>query len=67
MVWFCTAGRWHLQKNSQLGNVVLEDDVEIGANTTIDCGTLVQPSFAKGQKLTTWFKLPITAKLVKIQ
>ena len=30
--------RWH--KVPQLGHVVVGDDVEIGANTTIDCGAL---------------------------
>lgn len=31
-------GKWH--KIAQLGGVILEDDVEIGANTTIDRGAL---------------------------
>lgn len=35
----------------QLGNVVLEDDVSIGANTTIDCATLGSTIIRKGTKL----------------
>ena len=30
-------------KVPQIGNVIIEDRVEIGANTTIDRATLVQP------------------------
>ncbi|MBN1987244.1 MAG: UDP-3-O-(3-hydroxymyristoyl)glucosamine N-acyltransferase [Prolixibacteraceae bacterium] len=39
------------KKIPQLGNVVLEDDVEIGANTTIDCGTMESTIIRKGVKL----------------
>ncbi len=35
----------------QLGNVVLEDDVEIGANTTIDRGTYESTVIGRGSKL----------------
>ena len=35
----------------QLGNVVLEDDVSIGANTTIDCATLGSTIIRNGTKL----------------
>lgn len=35
----------------QLGNVVLEDGVSIGANTTIDCATLGSTVIGKGTKL----------------
>jgi len=35
----------------QLGNVILEDDVSIGANTTIDCATLGSTIIRKGTKL----------------
>ncbi|MEM9943592.1 MAG: UDP-3-O-(3-hydroxymyristoyl)glucosamine N-acyltransferase [Planctomycetota bacterium] len=37
--------------SSQLGNVVIEDDVEIGANTTIDRGTFDSTWIGKGSKL----------------
>jgi UDP-3-O-[3-hydroxymyristoyl] glucosamine N-acyltransferase len=39
------------KKIPQLGIVVLEDDVEIGANTTIDCGTMDFTTIRKGVKL----------------
>ncbi len=39
------------QKVPQIGNVVLEDDVEIGANTTIDRATLGSTHIRKGVKL----------------
>jgi UDP-3-O-[3-hydroxymyristoyl] glucosamine N-acyltransferase len=35
----------------QLGNVILEDDVSIGANTTIDCATMGSTIIKKGTKL----------------
>ena len=35
----------------QLGNVVLEDNVSIGANTTIDCATLGSTIIRKGVKI----------------
>ncbi len=38
-------------KIDQLGNVVLEDDVEIGANTTIDRGRFKSTKIGKGTKI----------------
>ena len=38
-------------KVSQIGNVIVEDDVEIGANTTIDRATLGSTIIRKGVKL----------------
>ena len=38
-------------KVSQIGNVVIEDDVEIGANTTIDRATMGSTVIRKGVKL----------------
>ncbi len=35
----------------QVGNVILEDEVNIGANTTIDCGTLESTLIKAGAKL----------------
>ncbi|MBB6611122.1 UDP-3-O-(3-hydroxymyristoyl)glucosamine N-acyltransferase [Pontibacter sp. Tf4] len=35
----------------QIGNVVLEDDVSIGANTTIDCATMGSTVIRKGTKI----------------
>lgn len=39
------------KKIPQIGNAVLEDDVEIGANTTVDCGTMESTIVKKGVKL----------------
>jgi len=41
----------HFKKLEQLGNVVLEDDVEIGANTTIDRSRFKQTIIRKGSKI----------------
>ena len=38
-------------KITQIGNVVIEDDVEIGANTCIDCATMGSTIIRKGVKL----------------
>ena len=39
------------KKIAQIGNAILEDDVEIGANTTIDCGTMDSTIVRKGAKI----------------
>lgn len=39
------------KKISQIGNVVIEDDVEIGSNTCIDCATMGSTVIKKGVKL----------------
>jgi UDP-3-O-[3-hydroxymyristoyl] glucosamine N-acyltransferase len=39
------------KKIPQIGNAILEDDVEIGANTTIDCGTMDSTIIRKGAKI----------------
>lgn len=39
------------KKIPQIGNVLIEDHVEIGANTTIDCGTMGPTIIRKGAKL----------------
>lgn len=39
------------RKIPQIGFVILEDDVEIGANTTVDCGTMDPTIIRKGVKL----------------
>lgn len=41
----------HYDKIPQIGNVVIEDDVEIGANTTIDRATMGSTVIHKGVKL----------------
>lgn len=42
-------GKWH--KVPQLGRVVIEDDVEIGANTAIDRGAIDDTIIGKGARL----------------
>ncbi len=42
-------GQWH--KVPQLGTVIIEDDVEIGANTTVDRGAIDNTVIAAGVKL----------------
>ncbi len=39
------------KKIPQVGNVILEDDVEIGANSAIDCGTMGHTIIRKGTKI----------------
>jgi UDP-3-O-[3-hydroxymyristoyl] glucosamine N-acyltransferase len=39
------------KKLHQIGNVILEDHVEIGANTTIDCATMGSTIVRKGAKI----------------
>jgi len=39
------------EKIPQLGNVIIEDDVEIGANTCIDCSTFSSTIIRKGVKI----------------
>ena len=39
------------KKIPQIGNTVLEDDVEIGANTTVDCATMGSTYVRKGAKI----------------
>lgn len=43
------AGRW--LKIPQTGRVVVEDDVEIGAGTTIDCASVGETRIARGAKI----------------
>ena len=39
------------KKIPQVGNVILEDNVEVGANTTIDCATMGSTIIRKGTKI----------------
>ena len=39
------------KKIPQIGNTIIEDDVEIGANTTIDCATMGSTIVKKGAKI----------------
>ena len=47
---FATSAGTH-RKVRQLGRVVIEDDVEIGANSTIDRGTLGETRIGRGTKI----------------
>lgn len=48
---FAPTGNGTYNKISQIGNVVIEDDVEIGSNTTIDRATMGSTIIRKGVKL----------------
>ena len=48
---FAPAADGTYTKISQIGNVIIEDDVEMGANTTIDRATLGSTIIRKGAKL----------------
>ena len=48
---FAPAGDGTYTKISQIGNVLIEDDVEIGSNTTVDRATMGSTVIRKGVKL----------------
>lgn len=48
---FAPAGDGTYNKVAQIGNVIIEDDVEIGANTTVDRATMGSTIIRKGVKL----------------
>ena len=50
-LWLCHHRRGDFVSVPQLGRVVLEDDVEIGANTTIDRGSLHDTVIGAGSRL----------------
>ncbi len=56
-------GVWH--KIFQLGNVVIGNDVEIGANTTIDRGALEDTTIADGVKLDNQIQIAHNVKIGK--
>ncbi len=51
------------QKIPQLGNVILEDDVEIGSNTTIDRATLGSTIIRQGVKLDNLIQIGHNAEI----
>jgi len=53
----------HYQKIPQLGNVILEDHVEIGSNTTIDRATLGSTIIRKGVKLDNLIQVGHNAEI----
>lgn len=48
---YVTAGEGEIRKITQAGNVVLEDHVEVGANTTIDRATIGSTVVRRGTKI----------------
>jgi UDP-3-O-[3-hydroxymyristoyl] glucosamine N-acyltransferase len=50
-------------KISQIGNVIIEDDVEIGANTTIDRATMGSTLIRKGVKLDNLIQIAHNAEI----
>src|ERR1700761_2651636 len=50
-------------KISQIGNVIIEDDVEVGANTTIDRATLGSTIIRKGVKLDNLIQIAHNAEI----
>jgi UDP-3-O-[3-hydroxymyristoyl] glucosamine N-acyltransferase len=55
------------EKIPQMGIVVVEDDVEIGANCTLDRATLGETRIKKGVNWTISFRLPTMSKSAKTQ
>ncbi|MFV0289650.1 MAG: UDP-3-O-(3-hydroxymyristoyl)glucosamine N-acyltransferase [Mangrovibacterium sp.] len=51
------------KKIAQVGNVVIEDCVEIGANTTIDCSTMGSTIIRKGVKLDNLIQIAHNCEL----
>lgn len=51
------------EKMAQIGNVVIEDDVEIGANTTVDRATLGSTYIRRGAKLDNLIQVGHNAEI----
>jgi UDP-3-O-[3-hydroxymyristoyl] glucosamine N-acyltransferase len=51
------------QKIPQLGNVILEDNVEVGANCTIDRGTIGSTVIGKGTKIDNLIQIAHNVKI----
>src|SRR5690606_14739154 len=51
------------EKMAQIGNVIIEDDVEIGANTTVDRATLGHTVIRKGAKLDNLIQVGHNAEI----
>ncbi|MBX4336263.1 UDP-3-O-(3-hydroxymyristoyl)glucosamine N-acyltransferase [Bartonella raoultii] len=52
-----------IEKIPQLGRVIIEDDVEIGANTTIDRGTLEDTIIGEGSKIDNLVQIAHNVKI----
>ena len=55
----------HFEKLQQIGNVVIEDDVEIGANTTIDRARFKQTLIQQGSKIDNLVQIAHNVKIGK--
>ena len=53
----------HFEKIPQMGGVILEDDVEIGANTTVDRATFGNTVIGKGTKLDNLIQIAHNVKV----
>ena len=53
----------HFEKIPQMGGVIIEDDVEIGANTTIDRATFGNTVIGKGTKLDNLIQIAHNVKV----
>jgi len=60
---FAPLGDGTYKKIPQLGNVIIEDDVEIGSNTTIDRATLGSTIIRKGVKLDNLIQVGHNAEI----
>ncbi len=60
---FAPTGNGTYNKISQIGNVVIEDNVEIGANTTIDRATMGATVIRKGVKLDNLIQIAHNAEV----
>ncbi len=60
---FAPQGDGSYSKVSQIGNVVIEDDVEIGANTCIDRATMGSTIIRKGVKLDNLIQIAHNAEI----
>lgn len=60
---FTTDAQGLPEKMAQIGNVVIEDDVEVGANTTIDRATLGSTVIRRGAKLDNLIQIGHNAEI----
>jgi UDP-3-O-[3-hydroxymyristoyl] glucosamine N-acyltransferase len=62
MVWV-SAYSGRIQKIPQLGNVIIEDDVEIGSNCSIDRATIGSTIIGKGTKIDNLIQIAHNVKI----
>ena len=62
---FSNNGNQQYRKIAQIGNVVLNDEVEVGANTTIDRATMGSTIIEKGVKLDNLIQVAHNVKIGK--